>query len=286
MAKHPRFAELSPEVGVLDVDAALAAAEEDGDETLPLLVEMGRATDPALRAAARALAPRLILDQTRRGTPRRHGAARQRPVRADRGGDLDIDRSIEGIVGARGEGRAPRLDELVATRWERPDLAVCLLLDRSGSMNGHRLTTAAIATAACVLRAPNEHAVVTFAARTDVLKPLLAAVPVHRTVEQVLTVRGHGTTALAAGLAEASRMLAGARASRRVVLLLSDCRHTDDVDPTAAAAALDELLILAPDGDADEARALAARSGARLATIGSVADVAAAVRTLLADSHR
>ena len=49
---------------------------------------------------------------------------------------------------------------------------MCLLVDRSGSMNGDRLATAAVTAAACLVRAPGEHAVVTFARHAAVLAPL------------------------------------------------------------------------------------------------------------------
>ncbi|MEP6815392.1 MAG: vWA domain-containing protein [Marmoricola sp.] len=258
---------------------------DDADDTLMLVVEMARATDEHLRAAVRRLAPRLILDQTRRGIPRNRGVARPRAVPAHRGGDLDLDRSMDAIIGARSEQREPSLDELVAAQWARPELALCLVVDHSGSMNGPRLTTAAVAGAACLTFAPEEHAVLAFAARVAVLKPLTGARRSTETIEKILALRGHGTTGLSAALNEARAQLSGARARRRVVLLLSDCRVTDEVDAVPAARGLDELVILAPEGDDDEARRLARESGARVATIGSVLDVPAVLNRLLADDR-
>ncbi|CAN5459305.1 hypothetical protein BH11ACT8_BH11ACT8_00790 [soil metagenome] len=246
---------------------------------------MSHATDERLRAAVRRLAPRLILDQTRRGIPRNRGVAKPRRVPAHRGGDLDLDRSMDAIVGARAEARMPSLEDLTATAWSRPDLALCLVIDRSGSMNGARLTRAAVACAACLTHAPQEHAVLAFAATTTVLKPISEASRPTATVERVLALRGHGTTGLAAALREAQVQLAGCNARRRVVLLLSDCRVTDEVDATAAARALDELVILAPAEDDDEAGRLARDSGARCAAIGSVLDIPAALNTMLIDDR-
>ncbi|MEO9322851.1 vWA domain-containing protein [Nocardioides sp. C4-1] len=246
---------------------------------------MSHATDERLRAAVRRLAPRLIIDQTRRGIPRNRGVARPRPVPAHRGGDLDLDRSMDAVVGARAEARMPSLDDLTASAWSRPDLALCLVVDHSGSMNGARLTTAAVAAAACLTYAPQEHAVVAFASTATTLKRLADAARPTATIERVLALRGHGTTGLAGALREAQAQLAGARARRRVVLLLSDCRVTDEVDATPVARSLDELVVLAPAGDDDEARRLARESGARTAPIQSVLDVPAALNRLLADDR-
>ena len=106
-----------------------------------------------------------------------------------------------------------------------------------------------------------------------------------RTVERELALRGHGTTGLAAALHAAHVQLAGARARRRVTVLLSDCRVTDEVDALPAARTLDELVILAPAGDDAEARRLAQEAGARIAAIASVLDVPAALNRLLADDR-
>lgn len=265
-----------------ELDKALA---EDPDDTLTLLVEMSHATDERLRAAVRRLAPRLILDQTRRGIPRNRGVSRPRPVAATRGGDLDLDRSMDAIVGARAEARMPHLDEMTAVQWARPELALCLVVDHSGSMNGARLTTAAVTGAACLTYAPDEHAVLAFAAVTRTLKAITDGTGPTRTIERILALRGHGTTGLAGALQAAHAQISGARARRRVVLLLSDCRVTDEVDAVPAARALDELVILAPAGDDEEAQRLARESGARIAAIESVLDVPAALNRMLADDR-
>lgn len=244
---------------------------------------MSHATDERLRAAVRRLAPRLILDQTRRGLPRNRGVARLRAAPARRGGDLDLDRSMDAIVAARAEDRQPSLEDLTATEWARPELALCLVIDHSGSMNGARLTTAAVAGAACLTLAPQEYAVLAFAARTRALKPLAVAADPARTIDAILALRGHGTTGLAAALREARDQLAGARARRRVVLLFSDCRVTDEQDPVPEARGVEELIIAAPAGDDAAARRLAAEAGGQVASIGSVLDVPAALNRLLAD---
>jgi Mg-chelatase subunit ChlD len=255
--------EVSPQVGTLDDIALRDALADDPDAALALLAEMMTATDERLRAAAQRIASRLVLDRSRVGRSTRRGTSRPRSVPASRGGDLDIDSSMDAIAAAYAESRTPSLDELVSRDWGQPDLALCLVVDHSGSMNGTRLAAAAVTAAACVLRAPAEHAVLAFAREVQVIKSLSSQAKPTTTVDRVLRLRGHGVTGLASALQAASEQLVSARAERRVVVLLSDCRATDEDDPVPVASRIPELLILAPADDCEEAARLALASGGR-----------------------
>jgi hypothetical protein len=79
----------------------------------------------------------------------------------------------------------------------------------------------------------------------------------------------------------AAEQLRRSRAGRKVTILLSDCRATVDGDPAAAAAMLDELVVIAPEGDSDEAQAFAGRVGARLTTASGPSSVADAIGRVL-----
>ena len=241
---------------------------------------MGSATDERLRAAARRLAARVVLDLGRRGAPLGRGVGRLHAVPAG-DGELDLEASLEPVLLARAAGQPIDPDELTARVWGRPALALCLLVDASGSMGGERLAAAALTAAACAWRAPGEHAVLSFAGEPKVIRGLDSVHPAAATVEAVLALRGHGTTALAAGLRAASAQLERSRAARRVVLLLSDCRASDREDPVVVARTLPELLILAPAEDSEEAEALARASGARWAPLTGAADAPSALATLL-----
>ena len=268
-------------MGVLDEQAFDRALEQDPDAALALLVEIGTATDERLRSAARALAARVVLDRARTGLPRSAGTRTLRARRADLGGDLDVDASLDALASARAEGRPVGLDELVARDWGRPETALCVLIDSSGSMSGERLAAAALTAAACAWRAPGDHAVLAFAREVVVLRDIGATRRPAAVVDQVLSLRGHGVTALATALRAAAAQLARTRASRRVVVLLSDCRATDEQDPVPAARALDELLVLAPADDSAQAEELARRAGARWAALSGAADAPRVLAGLL-----
>jgi Mg-chelatase subunit ChlD len=272
---------VSPELGVIDKTALDDALRGDPGKALHLLSDLTSATDESLREQARRLAGQIMLDLARVGTARRTGTATMRAVPADRGGDLDIDLSMDAIAGSRAEGRTPNLEQLIAKDWRRPDLALCLLVDSSGSMAGDRLAAAALAAAACSWRAPSQFAVVSFNRHVTVHRGLSASTPPVRTVTGLLELRGHGVTALAAALNAATEQLSSARAIRRVTILLSDCRATDEQDPLPPARAQQELIVLAPADDHVEAAQLVAAVGSRLGLLRNAADAPAAIAAAL-----
>jgi Mg-chelatase subunit ChlD len=280
LARHPRFAELSPEVGVLDEEAMSRALAGD-PSAFELLALMTTATDERLRAAAIRLSSQIVLDRARAGRPVMRGISRLRPARGALDGDLDIDASIDGVSAARGEARPVGHDDLTTVHWARPRTAFAVVVDRSGSMSGARLAAAATVAAACALRAPQEHAVLSFAATVEVVKPLASDAAPAVVAERLLGLRGHGVTRLAGALKAAREQLATARARRRVVILLSDCRSTDEDDTIETACSLPELIILAPADDHEQAAQLAGLSGARWASIVHPLDAAAVLDQLL-----
>jgi Mg-chelatase subunit ChlD len=268
-------------VGVLDEDGFDAVFRDDPDLAMTLLVELSAATDERLRAAARRLAHRIVLDVARRGVVQGRGIGKLRRRSADLGGELDLDASLPALIDAAATGRVPRDDELVARYWTRPQLALCLLIDTSGSMTGPRLAAAALTAAACAWRAPEEHAIVSFARTAAVIRPLWSVRARTTVVDAILALRGHGVTALASALRAATEQLAASRAARRVVVLLSDCRATDDEDPLPAARACEELLVLAPADDCEQAAQFARHAGARWRPLSGAAAAPAALAALL-----
>lgn len=282
LQRQSSFNLISAEVGDLDADAFDQAWSDDPDQALELLSLMTQATDRELAALAQRLAGRLLVDLSASGPARSRGVSQlvARPARADTD-DLDIDASVEAIHGARVERRPPRLDELTARQWAQPTTAICLLVDRSGSMNGSRLATAALAAAACSWRAPNEFAVLAFADKVLTIKSMHQGVEAENVVGRVLSLRGHGTTDVALALRAAHRELQSTTAQRRMVILLSDGEHTTGDEPTDAARALAELAIVAPAEEPDLAFALGRRAGAKVQTVDGPLDIVGALSRIL-----
>jgi Mg-chelatase subunit ChlD len=277
LARHERFDEISPEVGALDEAALSDALADDPDDALGLLADLTGATDERLRALARRIASRLVVELARTGPTRRRGVGNVRsvPYRPD-GGDIDLDASLDALAvpGAVDPG------QLRVRSWVKPGTALCLLVDRSGSMGGAPLATAAVAAAAVAIRAPMDYSVLAFGADVVVAKGQEAVRPAELVVNDVLALRGHGTTDLAAALRAARTQLERSRAARRIAVLLSDCRATVPGDVLGAATALEELWIVTPEEDREDADALAAAVGAPLVTVSGPSSFPAAFATL------
>ena len=118
-----------------------------------------------MRPTATAVWPRgralswisLARSSSRRGV----GKIVAQPYRPD-GGDLDLDASFDVIAEATAARAAVDFERLRVRSWSTPDTALCLLVDRSGSMGGQPLATAAIIAAAVALRGQASYSVVAF----------------------------------------------------------------------------------------------------------------------------
>ncbi len=260
-ARHAAFEQVSPEVGRLSEDALAGLLAADPDAAAALLADLALATDEHLRAAARRVAGRVFIQLGRigrrpaRGT-RRLGTSR----RTD--GDLDLDRTLD-----RWSGVSPLAPgDLVTRFWTAHRRAVCLLVDSSGSMSGLAVAVAAVAAAGVVLAADDrlDPSVLSFGADVRVLQAQGVRRPPGSLVGDLVALRGHGTTNLAAALHGAAAQLAGAdTADERVVILLSDCLHTAGDDPATALGGIDRLHVLCPLPTSESEWAAAVLAGRR-----------------------
>jgi Mg-chelatase subunit ChlD len=282
LACHPRFEQVSPAVGELDETAVAEGLVDDPDEMLALLAALAAATDQRLRELARRLAAQLFFDVARRGPSARRGIAKltEQPYRPD-AGDLDLDASLDAITDAAAAGVAVDAERLRVRSWSTPATALCLLVDRSGSMGGKPLATAAVAAAAVALRSPADWSVLAFGSDVVAVKSQDADKLGEQVVTDVLSLRGRGTTDLTGALRAAGEQLNRSRAARKIAIVLSDCRSTVEGDVLAAARALPEVVVVAPEGDCDEAVSFANDCGARIATVAGPSGVAAALASVL-----
>ena len=280
MQRHSNFDEVSPEVGELNESAIDEGMQSDPDATMALLADLTAATDPKLRELAKRLAGRLMLDVAQRTPLRRRGLGKLVTAKYRDGGDIDLDASTDAFRGTQ-NAREIYIEELHVRTWEKRDTALCLLVDRSGSMGGAPLATSAVAAAAIATREPTDYSVLAFSRDVVVAKSQDSYKPGNEVVNSVLTLRGFGTTDIAQALEAAQMQLSRSRAARKIVVLLSDCRSNEPGDIDAAARTIEELVVIAPADDDVEARAFAHRVGARVTSVTGPTDIPGALAQVL-----
>ena len=259
--------------------------EDDLDEALTLLADLTGATDERLRALARTLAGRVLVDVARTGPTTLRGIGRLawRPA-SSVDGEVDLDASLEAIVSARSARRPIGIDDLTVRTWDRPDTALCLLVDRSGSMLGDRLAAAAVGAAAVLYRHGTDCSLVAFSGTAIVVKSQNEARTADEVVGDLLALRGHGVTDVGLALRTARAQLDRSTAGRKVTILLSDARSTSGGDPiedAAALAALGDFAIIAPAGDSVDAEALANAVGGRWVELSGPSGIPEALATVM-----
>jgi magnesium chelatase subunit D len=258
-SQHAAFSDVSPETGTIDERALTGLLAADPDAAARLLADLTQATDPRLRAAARRLAARVFVQLAAVGQHKSRGVRRIGPGRPG-DGDLDLERTIGAMSGTW----PPPSDEIATRDWRARQRSVCLVVDSSGSMYGLALAMSAVAAAGVILAADSrmDPGVLAFSGTVTVLQPRGVRRPPADVIGELLALRGHGLTDLAAALRAASADLAGSPGNREVILL-SDCLATAGGDPAAALTGIDRLHVLSPlpEPEAATAGAALARAG-------------------------
>ncbi|HXW46821.1 MAG TPA: AAA family ATPase [Streptosporangiaceae bacterium] len=241
-SQHAAFADVSPEAGAIEEQAVADLLSADPDAAARLLADLTRASDPQLRAAARRLAARVFVQLAAVGQHKSRGVRRIGPGRRD-DGDIDLETTIGRMSGTW----PPPSDEIATRAWRARQRSVVLLVDASGSMSGLALAMAAIAAAGVVLAGDSrlDPGVLAFSGSVTVLQQRGARRPPADVISELIALRGHGRTDLAAALRAAAAQLAGSPGDREVILL-SDCLATAGGDPGAALAGIDRLHVLLP----------------------------------------
>jgi Mg-chelatase subunit ChlD len=286
-ARHESFGALSPEVGRLDEEMLAGLLAADPDAAVTLLADLARATDRELRAAAQRIAARVFFRLGSAGPKPARGTRRLGSGRAE--GDLDLDKTLDRWSGFW----PPDPGELVTRSWHSRRRALCLLIDHSGSMSGLAVAIAAVAAASVVLAASEggwgggrgiAPAIIAFSGDVTVLQAQGTRREPAGLVGDLVALRGHGMTDLAAALRAAAAQLASAPADERVAVLLSDCTPTTGSDPAGALAGISRLHVLCPLPAPESERAAAdlARKGGGLSQpVRKLTDVAPALTRLL-----
>ncbi len=285
--RHEGFDEVSPEVGILDENMFDELLETDPDQAVSMLADLATTTDPLLREHARRLAARVFIRLGVRTGHKARGLRHLKPQQRRLDGDLDLDRTIERALDNHC-GRPNSVDDFVIRRWQSPERAVSLLIDRSGSMTGAQVAMAAVAAASVVLNAGEraDTSVIAFAKNSMIIQPQGERRAPGKIVNDLLSLRGWGTTDISMALQAASKQLARSTSTDRVGVLLSDCIYTEGPNPGRTAMSLGRLHVVCT-ADKPESIAAAAeiarRNGGRYEVATTITALAPAISRVLGD---
>ncbi|MCL6095962.1 MAG: AAA family ATPase [Actinobacteria bacterium] len=247
--RFSEFSSLSPRVGTLDEDAAVTMIKNDSTRGIELLCEMANATDRMLAKAARSLATRIFVDMSRSGHDRCRGLHRIDRDHHSLTGDLDLEGTLETTGGLRPKSS----EDLLTLSWHASRKALCLLLDRSGSMEGNPLALACLATAATLTagRSRADVAVITFSSEAIVVVPMGSNYSVQSAVNSLLSLRGSGTTDISNAFAAAELQLSRSPCKTKEVVLISDCVATAGNSPLDSLRGIELLHVINTSYDED-----------------------------------
>lgn len=141
------------------------------------------------------------------------------PMRESYIGELDVEATLENIVGKR----FPERDDWIVQRREERRHQVVMMLDASLSMAGENIAVAAVAVAVMALKLkPEDLAVIVFEDEARVVTRLEVADPPEEVVRSMLAEPGWGVTDIEAALKLGAAELARGLNPRRSGLLITD----------------------------------------------------------------
>ncbi len=213
----------------------------------------------------------------RRGTPT--GDVATVPY-AFSGDEIDLDRTIEATV----EHPLPHYDNIFVIDRKKRKSATVIIMDASGSMQGEKLSMAAIAVTslAANLDARDEYGVVLFSEKVNVCKRVDQAKPLDEVISTILNIRPEGRTNIGIGLLAGLTEIQRSTIDSRTGILLTDGGQNTGQDPLAVARRFPQLHVIAlPGGNPELAGGIAARGRGRLISLKGIQDVPRAIARCL-----
>ena len=198
---------------------------------------------PYLRKRAREIAAKAIIRRAAMtvGPSRRSTRPVLEPYTEPGRGELELDETLENIVGLPNVGSA---DMVMEVRQERRACGV-LMLDTSMSMTGKKLALAGVAASVLALRLPTtDYAIVLFSSRAKTLKRISAFMPLEKAMETMLEVRATGYTNIEHGLRLGHEELHRSRSRNLFGVLVTDGVFTEGKNPLSWAARYPRLFVL------------------------------------------
>ena len=171
--------------------------------------------------------------------------------------DINIDKTIENILDHGYKG----LDLLAVYEQAYKDYGFAVIIDRSASMAGYKITLAALVAATIAYACRNRrYSVLAFNTEVEFLKKFNDYVDVEELVDNILSLKAYGYTDIALGIVEAYKELKANNVSKTIGILITDGEWTAGDNPLKYAPLFDKLhVICVPSKWVGFARAIATK---------------------------
>jgi len=196
------------------------------------------------------------------------------------GDEIELDKTVETMS----ETRSVSYENIFVLDRRKRKRAAILIMDASGSMQGAKLSMAAIAVASLAMNLDygDEYGIVLFSEQVNLLKRIDQAMPIDQVISRVLDVLPEGRTNLGLGLSAGLREIQRSRLEQRVGILLTDGWRNLGNEPVALAAKFPRLHVINLPGGAPELSEKIAKAGrGRFVCASDLLDVPAAVLAAL-----
>ncbi|MCB2185644.1 MAG: VWA domain-containing protein [Deltaproteobacteria bacterium] len=173
------------------------------------------------------------------------------------GDEIDLDQTLE----ARLEHPVWSYENIFVLDRKKYRRAAVIMMDASGSMQGEKLSLAAIAVASLALNldARDEYGVVLFSEKAKITKRVDQALPLDRVLNEILNLRPEGRTNLELGISTGLRELQRSTIEGKIGILLTDGQQNVGGDPLPPAGRFPKLHVInLPGGKAEFAKKIAA----------------------------
>ncbi len=196
------------------------------------------------------------------------------------GDEIALDKTVESLT----ESRSMSYDNIFVLDRKKRKRAAILIMDASGSMQGTKLSMAAVAVGSLAMNldGEDEYGIVLFSERVNLLKRIDQAMHIDRVISQVLDILPEGRTNLCLGLSAGLREIQRSRVEQRIGILLTDGWQNLGHDPIALAAKFPQLHVINLPGGSPELSGKIAKAGrGRCVTATDVLQVPSAVLATL-----
>ena len=197
------------------------------------------------------------------------------------GDEIDLDRTVESIV----DNPIPSYENIYVLDRKKRKKSTVLIMDVSGSMQGEKLSMAAIAVASIAMNLDrkDEYSVVLFSEQVNILKRVDQQKPLDEVIRKVLEILPGGRTNIGLGLLAGLKEINRSVTEHKTAILLTDGQQNTGHDPLPLARRFPQLHVISlPGGKPSFAQEIARCGRGHFISLNNMLDVPKAILKCLA----